>query len=258
MNKNGPLFWVAIAGGILAFIAVNLVNKIPRRIKRGEQAQRASKILHDLRDPLLTIEYAERSFVAGHDGSSDPARFEEVLTQMPQLTETYRDAAGYNALVEKRVEAFARTIDDRIAREVAERLPEMQRLPQADGDNNEREDFRRLLRALVELDEAEAIIRRDIVEGYPAVRLLQSSGAVLAACLLIPLVLLQYVRTKQLRRSLAERQQAQQAFDESRQRLALILDSIPVRVFWKDRSSVNIGVIDFSPTMRVWSLPSRL
>jgi PAS domain S-box-containing protein len=241
MNKNKPLFWAALAGGILVFITVNLLNDIPYRIERGEQAQRAGRILHDLRDPLLTIEYAERSFVAGQGGSSDPARFEAAVIRMKQLTESYRDAADYNPLVEKKVEAFAKTIDDWIAREAAERLPENQPFPPADGDSNERDDFRRLLRALVALDEAEAIIRRDILDGYSAVRLLQSSGAILTVYLLFLLLLLQYLRTKQLRHSLAERQQAQQAFDESRQRLALILDSIPVRVFWKDRNSVYLG-----------------
>ena len=39
----------------------------------------------------------------------------------------------------------------------------------------------------------------------------------------------------------AEHREAVQAMEESRQLLRLVLDSIPIRVFWKDRNSVYLG-----------------
>ena len=71
--------------------------------------------------------------------------------------------------------------------------------------------------------------------------ILQVSGAILFAYLLALIIYAQMHRTREAMRLLAERNRAQDALVESRQMLQLVLDSIPVRVFWKNRDLIYLG-----------------
>ena len=71
--------------------------------------------------------------------------------------------------------------------------------------------------------------------------MLKASGAVLLMYILTLVIYVQSRHTQEIIRSLAEHKQTQDALVESRQMLELVLDSIPVRVFWKDRNSVYLG-----------------
>jgi len=66
-----------------------------------------------------------------------------------------------------------------------------------------------------------------------------SAGAVLAGCGVF--VLLAAFVSRAIRRIHHSERQALNAFRESQQLLRLVLDAIPVRVFWKDRQSVYLG-----------------
>jgi PAS domain S-box-containing protein len=231
--------------GILAFVAVNAVYDVPRRIELGEQAQLADRIQGDLRRPLLALEHAELFIENGHDhGHShehELTQFNDSVLELETLIERYRDAGHYNPAVAAKVENFEDSIGDWIARKRAEILPLSGGLQHNDDAGAERMSIHQLLNALTELGQAEAIIHQDIFNGYTAIRILQVSGAVLLLYLLALIIYVRSRRTQELMRSLAERKQAQDALVESRQMLELVLDSIPVRVFWKDRNSVYLG-----------------
>jgi len=231
-------FWLTVSG-ILAFVTINAVYDVPRRIKLGEQAQLTGRILDDMRSPLLALEHAELFIESDHE--HELTQFNDSALELVTWIERYRDAGQYNPAVAEKVETFADSAGDWIARIQTERLS-------LSGDHQHsinvvtaRRNVHLLLHARVELRQAEALIHQDIVDGYSAAQMLQASGAVLLMYLLTLVIYVQTRRTKEIMRSLAERKQAQDALVESRQTLELVLDSIPVRVFWKDRNSVYLG-----------------
>ena len=231
-------FWLTVSG-VLAFVTINAVYDVPRRIKLGEQAQLTGRILDDMRSPLLALEHAELFIESDHE--HELTQFNDSALELVTWIERYRDAGQYNPAVAEKVETFADSAGDWIARIQTERLS-------LSGDHQHsinvvtaRRNVHLLLHARVELRQAEALIHQDIVDGYSAAQMLQASGAVLLMYLLTLVIYVQTRRTKEIMRSLAERKQAQDALVESRQTLELVLDSIPVRVFWKDRNSVYLG-----------------
>jgi len=231
-------FWLTVSG-ILAFVVVNAVYDVPRRIKLGEQAQHTGRVLDDLRSPLLALEHAELFVESDHE--HELSQLNDSALELETWIERYRDAGQYNPAVAAKVETFADSIGDWIARIRTEILSLSEDHQHSANVVTARENMHLLLQGRVELRQAEALIHQDIVNGYSAVQILQASGAVLLMYLLTLVIYIQTRRTQEIMRSLAERKQAQDALVESRQMLELVLDSIPVLVFWKDLNSVYLG-----------------
>jgi len=231
-------FWLTISG-ILIFVAINAAYDVPRRIELGEQAQLTGRILDDLRSPLLALEHAE--LFVGSDHEHELTRFNDSALELETWIERYRDAGRYNPAVAEKVETFRDSIGNWMARVRTETLSLSGGQQHSVNVVSGQSSAHLLLHAREELRQAEALIHQDIGDGYSAVQMLQASGAALLLYLLTLVIYVQSRRTQEVVRSLAKHKQAQDALVESRQMLELVLDSIPVRVFWKDRNSVYLG-----------------
>jgi len=248
MNIHPP-FWLAILGGIIAFIAINLVNEVPHRMEFGEQAETAGRILDELRGSLRNLEHVELATESTakyekeqqHKHEHELVQFDDSVSDLETLIERYREASLYNPAVAKNTEAFSLTIDDWITQKRGKALLHQGEHQHKDTIDTEHSGIHQLLHALTELSDGETLIHHDIDDKHSAIKILQVSGAILLAYLLALIIYIQIRRTQEVVRSLAERDQAQDALVESRQMLELVLDSIPVRVFWKDLDLNYLG-----------------
>ena len=245
MNIRKFTFWLPVIAGVLAFVAVNLVNDVPHRIKLGEQARLADRALDELRHPLLILEHEEilvgSNHVHDHDYEHESTPLSSTLHQLEPLIAGYHDASQYNPLVAAKSDNFNGSLKDWIA----QKQTEIQSLPEnnqhKDDVSIEKKNTHQLLHALIELSQSEALIQEDIIDGSTAVQTMKLSSAALLIYLLMLAIYVQRRHTQDAMRSLADLKKAQDALVESRQMHELVLDSIPVRVFWKDRNSVYLG-----------------
>ena len=90
MNLHKPPFWLAISGGILAFIAFNAAYDVPHRINLGAQAELAGRGLGDLRRPLRALEHAEIILESNHEHELTP--FNDSVIELEASIERYRNA----------------------------------------------------------------------------------------------------------------------------------------------------------------------
>ncbi len=242
MNIRAP-FWLAIFSGVLAFVAINIVYEVPHRIELGEQAERADRIQHELRGSLRDLEHVEHLIESKrkYEHEHELVQLNDSVIGLETLIEHYREASSYNPAVAENTAIFSRSIYDWIASKRAKALLSPGELQHKNNIGAEHTGIHQLLHALTDLSEGETLIQQDIDDKHSAIKILQVSGAMLLAYFLALIIYVQIRRTQEVMRSLAEHNRIQDALIESRQMLELVLDSIPVRVFWKDRNLVYLG-----------------
>jgi PAS domain S-box-containing protein len=234
METRKYFFWLAAITGVLAFIAVNILSDVPRLMKYGKQAQLAERALDELRHPLLALDQ-------DYSDKHEPTPLNESALRLEPFIANYHDASQYSPAAAAQFELFRDSLGDWVNRKQAGALSLPGEYPHGKDNVTERMDIHQLLHALMELSRSETLIQQDILKGYAATQTLKVSSALLFIYFLILAIYVQRRRTLNAMRLLAERKQAQDALVESRQMLERILNSIPVRVFWKDRNSVYLG-----------------
>lgn len=239
-------FWLTIVGGVLAFLAINALYDVPTRMGIGAQAERAARLQDELRHASTELEHAEllsnnpeSRRRKDHSHEHPLIRFNDRFIELESMIENYLAASAYRPEVADNAQSFSQSIHEWIALKRAQASS----LSTDPGGNTDTDHtgIHLLLHALSDLSEGEKLIYQDMDNRRSAVQLLQVSGAILLAYLLALIIYVQMHRTQEAMRLLAERNRAQDALVESRQTLQLVLDSIPVRVFWKNLDLVYLG-----------------
>jgi len=240
---------MAVLSGLLLFGAANMAGDVPARVQRAGSAQQVHQVIDALRQPLVLLEHGELGDHPLHRHEYPPARLQDSVYELQQLTQRYRQIAGYNPGVLEHARHFADTLGDWISAESLERraTPEGQRPAEA-----ARADTHRLLHALEELRRGEELVYGDIEQGHAATQLLQWSGAGLIAYLFLLTAFIQYTRRLELRRSFQEVEQAHRSLAESEARLAEAQEVAQIGSWELD---VQTGKLRWSPQIyRIFEL----
>lgn len=90
--------------GLAVFITVFLVLGLPTKVRRGEDGQRAIKMLDAMRRPFLMIKEAETMLLDGADAEAASASLEHGLQLADALFDRYGEIARYNPELSTRVD----------------------------------------------------------------------------------------------------------------------------------------------------------
>ncbi len=252
-SKESHHFLSVALFGIIVFIAVIFLNKIPDRIHRGQQAIAAIQLLDVMRRPILAMEIANREYHLNPSlKSSAQANFEQSVATAQNLLKRYREASRYNSLLAKNVDTLSVVINkwiraEQTQHELSDKLQSLTPIPQHLFENHQH-----LLDSLTLLAEGEAPIHEDIDQGQTAERLLQWAGAILVSYLFLLIFLFQRFRQREMLSACQAVKQAQTELQRRENYLSLTLDSIGDAVIATDAQSRIIRMNPVAETLTGW------